>query len=208
MSEEVRAKALEPFFTTKPPGLGTGLGLTMLAGFFLQSAGYVSIDSALGSGCIVTLLLPLSSAPSQVTDAHRFLETKDHGAARILVVDDEPGIADLTGEWLQSAGYQSAAASSAAQALVLMAQTSFDLEISDVSMPGEMDGFALAKHLSEHWPMTPILLVSGYIKPVEPDETASTWQTLAKPYRKDMLLQRVDELLIQYESGRDRQRDR
>jgi signal transduction histidine kinase/ActR/RegA family two-component response regulator len=188
MSEEVRAKAFEPFYTTKPVGQGTGLGLAQVYGFVQASHGSVRIDSQLDCGTRITLLLPFSSqAPEVVKEESQLVKTS--AASRcILLVDDDAQILELVESMLQELGYRVLTATSGEQALALyqrslqadpQAGEQIDLLFSDIVMPGQLDGIGLALALRALRPGLPILLATGYSERAPAD---FGFKVLSKPY--------------------------
>jgi len=164
MSEEVKDKVLEPFFTTKELGKGTGLGLSMVYGFAQRSGGHIKIYTELGEGAIFNILLPraLESAQAEVK-LERTLTELPRGTESILIVDDEEALVEISAECLGCLGYSVLTASSARQALsILEDNNKVDLIFSDIIMPGDMDGYRLAEAIHRMNPEYKILLASGF----------------------------------------------
>jgi CheY-like chemotaxis protein/two-component sensor histidine kinase len=184
MPEAVLRRATEPFFTTKAQGHGTGLGLSMVAGFAKQSGGSLAIQSSEGAGTTVEISLPqvdgLPTAPAQP----RVAEIRRVGPWRILVVDDEPEVAALIRTWLRQDGHTAVLAGSAADALTLLSVRSFDILLTDIIMPGEQDGIQLAESAQALYPALKILLMSGYSRETATSRTELPWPLLVKPFRK------------------------
>jgi signal transduction histidine kinase/CheY-like chemotaxis protein len=162
MTPEVKARAFEPFFSTKGVGKGSGLGLSMAYGFVTQSGGRIDIDSAPGTGTSVNILLPQAAAakvpkPVQIRSAgHRGNET-------ILVVDDEPDIVDNVAAILRDVGYSVFTASSADEAVTLLDSAGrIDLLFTDVIMPGSVTATELAARARVRHPQLRVLFTSGY----------------------------------------------
>jgi PAS domain S-box-containing protein len=162
MSPEVVARVFEPFFTTKDVGKGTGLGLSMVYGFAKQSLGHVSIYSELGVGTTVRLYLPRSggtddsSAGNVTTDAHG-------GGEIILVVEDDADMLGMTSKLLRALGYRVMTAAGAEAALeIVQRRTAFDLLLTDVVLPGSMNGRLLADEVLRQRPETRVVFMSGY----------------------------------------------
>ncbi len=154
----------EPFFTTKPAGKGTGLGLSQVYGFCQQAGGGACIASSLGEGTTVSLLLP-ATRQLMVPEVPRFPQAGNRAIAgqRLLLVEDNPDLADTTAQLLKAHGFQVVCASSATQALQRADDGEvLDVVLSDVVMPGEMDGLAMARRLRHRHPQLPIVLISGY----------------------------------------------
>jgi PAS domain S-box-containing protein len=162
MDEEMLARAMEPFFTTKELGKGTGLGLPMARGFAEQSGGVLTVESAPGRGTKVTLWLPVAearAAPGPVMPREASAAARH---PRIMVVDDEEMVREVLAAGLACQGYEVVQVESANAALArLNAGESFDLLVSDLSMPG-MDGVALIRAAQTLRPRLPAVLLTGY----------------------------------------------
>jgi signal transduction histidine kinase len=163
MDEATRARAAEPFFTTKGTGKGTGLGLSMVHGLAAQSGGSLRIESRLGEGTRIDLFLPKAerSRARRIRDSAQ--TTFDlAGRAVILLVDDDALVSDGTAAMLEDLGHEVIEASSAAAALSLLdASPDVDLVITDYAMPG-MTGIEFAKLVRDRYPTLPIVLATGY----------------------------------------------
>jgi PAS domain S-box-containing protein len=196
MDEEVRRRALEPFFTTKPKGEGTGLGLATVYGIVTQAGGRLDLDSELGHGTSVKVHLPatdrsLVPAGAAVPDA-----PKGRGET-LLVVEDEPEVRQLTERILTSAGYLVMTASGGAEALSVTSAENVDLLLTDLVMPG-MLGSELVERLRADRPELKVVIMSGYSHAVlSGSEIAdSPWSAfIEKPFTADGLLRAVRELL-------------
>ena len=174
--DELKNRVFEPFFTTKAFGKGTGLGLSQVYGFALQSKGALMLESKEGEGAAFTLYLPAS--PRGTTDRPAAAE---RNAPRILVVEDDPIVAELAIALVTELGYEAVAVSSGREALTQLARDGrFDLVFADVIMPGGITGVELARKVRERLPEMPVLLTTGYSESVGP-ETAE-FPLLAKPY--------------------------
>ncbi len=195
MPAEVAMKAFDPFFTTKDRGRGTGLGLAMVYGFARQSGGTARIQSAPGRGTSVQLLLPAAEMPAERTKAEAAVPL-ECGHARILLVDDEPLLLRVASEWLRGSGHAVTTAANADEALALLAENRFDLLISDIAMPGSMDGLLLVERCRRLYPEMPALLATGFA-----DGQAAALRThapvLDKPYTRTTLARAVAEALHQ-----------
>ncbi|MGI4943962.1 MAG: ATP-binding protein [Janthinobacterium lividum] len=216
MLPHVKARATEPFFTTKGLGKGTGLGLAMAQGFAQQSGGRLEIDSEPGKGTTVRLLFPVAPDAADSTVKPLGYQTQpvdSPNAPLILVVDDSHEIADVAQETLTDAGYRVAVAYSAEEALVLFeaakeAGDGFTLVFSDMLMPGGANGIVLAERVRERDKTCVVLLTTGYH-----DELLQTspiglgLEVLGKPYRPSELVDRVQAGLKQgARAGPGRQR--
>ncbi len=161
MSEEVKARVFEPFFSTKPASDGTGLGLSQVYGFAQQSGGTAAIDSTPGRGTTVRLYLPRATrVPGAAAVAPPVPETLP---GRVLVVDDNPAVAEVVAGLLESIGCRAVVVASAAAARDrLRAGEPFDALLSDVMMPGDLDGLALARMARQERPALTVILATGY----------------------------------------------
>lgn len=163
MPQEVRERALEPFFTTKPGGKGTGLGLSMVYGFAQRSKGHVNIYSEPGLGTTVRVFLPRADV---ITGRKKELGAPTRpigGTETILVVDDEADMIEIAEQHLKSLGYRTYSAANGSEALnVLENHPDIDLIFTDINMPGNMDGARLANLTVESRPNLKVLLTSGF----------------------------------------------
>ena len=196
MPPDVLAKVFEPFFTTKDVGKGSGLGLSMVYGFIKQSGGTIRIDSQVGHGTTVNLYLPRSRGQAEKTPAPTgpALPT---GRERILVVEDELQVRASVMRQLASLGYnvQAEADGAAGLAACEAATTPFDLLLTDVVMPGRLNGKALGEEVARRWPATVVAYMSGHSEGAVVSRHAALERLLAKPFRKHELAQFVREAL-------------
>ncbi len=163
MSEAVRRRCLEPFFSTKGDG-GTGLGLSMVFGIVQRHAGTVEIDSQEGEGSTFRLRLPFRKAGTEsetAIDAPPVNGAVGHHALRVLAVDDEPAVREILTHLLESEGHQVVTAGSARDALHCIHTNTFDLVITDMAMPG-MNGEELASTVKTVTPRLPVVLLTGF----------------------------------------------
>jgi PAS domain S-box-containing protein len=187
-------KVFEPFFTTKAVGKGTGLGLSQVYGFAHQSGGTVTIESKVGSGTTVTLYLPRSRAEiSEISEQPRTPQAVRGGSGTILVVEDNPAVADVTATLLGQLGYRVLRAPGAAEALSLLDDGDVDLVLTDIVMPGPMDGLALAAEIRRQYPQVPVVLTTGYTD-VTP-EAEYRFAVLRKPFQMPALEKIVREAM-------------
>ncbi|MBY0319995.1 MAG: response regulator [Reyranella sp.] len=184
MSPAVLAHVFEPFFTTKPVGKGTGLGLSMVYGFIKQSRGHIRIDSEVGRGTCITLYLP-RSVPRQKEVAPAQRPRVAQGNERILVVEDDTGVRRSIVAQLKRLGYATEEAPDGAAGLAALVAAPYDLLLTDLVMPGPMNGKLLGEEAKRRWPTMPVIVMSGYaeeaITPqghVDPDVIL-----LSKPFR-------------------------
>jgi PAS domain S-box-containing protein len=190
MTPEVLARVFEPFFTTKDIGKGSGLGLSMVYGFAQQTGGHVSIESRLGVGSAVTIVLPaITMADVEAREGSGTPKRSAHGE-RILVVEDEPSVLQFVTSQLVGLGYEVEAVSTGPDALeLLMRDRNFDLLFTDVVMPKGISGIELAKRARQLKPALKVLLTSGYSEDAfeqhgRPEEGTLL---LRKPYRRKEL---------------------
>jgi CheY-like chemotaxis protein len=185
-------RVLEPFFTTKPVGQGTGLGLSQAYGFAKQSGGALMIDSEVGKGTTITFYLPasLSAAPVSISRVHA-ARTSARGL-QVLVVEDEPARAGLATRLLEQAGHRVTRVEDPQSALDVLGQgmTSFDLVLADALLPGGMSGLDLARTIRKRWPMLPVLLASSDGVPQGEDATQE-FPVVQKPYGEAELTRAV-----------------
>lgn len=197
---EVLAHVFEPFFTTKPIGQGTGLGLSMIYGFAQQSGGQVRIDSKVGEGTTVSIYLPrLDGVVPQ--DEHRTsqaaVSVELHGET-VLLVDDEPTVRMLMADVLGELGYTVIEASDSAAGLKLLrSDVHIDVLVTDVGLPGGMNGRQMADAGLELRPNLKILFVTGYAETavIGDGQLQTGMHVLTKPFAVDTLGSRVRQLL-------------
>ncbi|MCK6103265.1 MULTISPECIES: ATP-binding protein [unclassified Brevundimonas] len=207
MAEHVLARATEPFFTTKPTGQGTGLGLAMAHGFAQQSGGRLEIESQPGDGTTVRLIFPVAvtneDGAEAPTSRYRPDAVDDAAPPRILVVDDNAEIASLARDTLVETGYEVAVALSGEEGLTLFETAlregnPFDLVFTDVVMPGGMNGLVFANQIRERSEAAAILMTTGYNDQMALDgPQAEAMDVLGKPYRRSELINRVQSALRQ-----------
>lgn len=199
MSSEVKARVFEPFFTTKEIGKGSGLGLAQAHGFARQSGGAIHINSELGRGTSIMLLLPRSAKLPPVEQHHLInLNTSLASATArgcVLLVEDDNEVAALVAEMLDQLGYEVTQAASAAAALGALADgRPIDFVFSDIMMPGGMDGIELAREIRARRRNLPVLLTSGYAEAAKQRAEAEGIRVLPKPYRLDELAAAIESM--------------
>ncbi len=182
MSEEIKRRAIDPFFTLKGNNSGAGLGLSMVYGFAQQSNGELRIDSELNQGTTVSLLLPEGAAPDEMAHPAHPASMAKQSDGTILVVEDEVSLLLMMHDLISSLGYDVLAARSAQDALELIKSgDAFDLLITDIVMPGDLNGFELADQMRQTHPRTPVLFMSGYTGYTKSDMSATDAPMLQKP---------------------------
>ncbi len=160
---DILSRVFEPFFTTKEIGRGTGLGLAQVYGFARNAGGTAEISSAPGAGTTITITLPACSAPAEaVPQAGEAASAALPLDCRILLVDDNEAVRELTIANLREHFARVDAAGDAAEALALLEGGGVAAVVSDIVMPGDMDGLGLAREIRRRWPAVPVILVSGY----------------------------------------------
>jgi PAS domain S-box-containing protein len=196
MSPEVLSKALDPFFTTKPVGEGTGLGLSVIYGFMKQSRGHLRIDSELGQGTTITLYLP--KAQQNAVDLKPIaLETPRGQGETILIVEDDATVLSVISDALKDLGYNVHAASDARFAITLLqSKTPIDLLVSDVVLP-HVNGRKLAEIARTTRPHLKVLFVSGYAEDalVRANFVDTGMDLLVKPFALDTLAAKVHTMI-------------
>jgi PAS domain S-box-containing protein len=178
---ELLSRVVEPFFTTKDPDKGTGLGLTQVYGFARQSGGNVQIASEVGYGTKVTIYLPRSRSTVAASVPEDTAQYRAVGHQTVLVVEDNPEVRNVTVSLLEQLGYRTIAVESSAAALdVLSSRQDVGLVFSDVVLPGHIDGLALGREIAERYPHIPVVLTTGYAKVFESEPE---FPVLRKPYQ-------------------------
>jgi signal transduction histidine kinase len=199
MSAEVIAKVFEPFFTTKPIGQGTGLGLSMVYGFVRQSGGQVRVYSEPGSGTTMTLYFPRYFGPEEERpNVNLPPRIQAGGGETILVVDDEATLRMLISDALEDGGYNVLTAKDGADALRhLQSDAGVDLLITDVGLPGGMNGRQLADEARKHRPDLKVLFITGFAEnaAVGHGHLALGMEVMGKPFEIASLAEKVKTLV-------------
>lgn len=176
---DILPRVFEPFFTTKDVNRGTGLGLSQVYGFVEQSGGRATVSSQLGGGTSFTLYLPRTGKAVEARCVRA--EAEAPRGARVLVVEDNPDVAEVAAGLLEQLGSRPRVVGSAEAALrALRSGEQPDVLFSDIVMAGEMDGLTLARRVRAEWPDLPILLTTGYSQNAE--NVAKEFTILPKPY--------------------------
>jgi PAS domain S-box-containing protein len=179
MSEEVRARAFEPFYTTKEVGKGSGLGLSQVYGFIAQSGGAVTIDTELGKGTTISLFLPALDEATPEAPGPRSVREE-----RVLIVEDDPLVMESARELFEAMGYYTLHANDGAAALrILQRDGEVDVLFSDVMMPNGMSGLDLAREVRQRYPHIKIILASGFPQPALQTQGLDEFAFVGKPYR-------------------------
>lgn len=200
MTEDVRDRVFEPFFTTKPTGLGSGLGLSMVHGFVEQSGGHIEIDSAVGRGTTVTIHLPRINVACQpdetVATASPFPMSKEK---TVLLVEDDPDVRVVMTAQLKQLGYKVHAVANGTEAIDLIeSPTNIDVTLTDIVLPGGIDGVAIVKEAMRARPRMGVLCMSGY----DPTQRHRKWlkvqniEFLEKPFCSDKLAKALDAVVM------------
>ncbi|KQP59631.1 ATPase [Methylobacterium sp. Leaf112] len=200
MSADLMAKVFEPFFTTKPMGEGTGLGLSMVYGFARQSGGQVRLYSEVGQGTTVCLYLPRHYGEADEADVTRRppeIERAGQGET-VLIVDDEPSVRMLVTEVLEDLGYTAIEAGDSIAGLkILQSDVRIDLLVTDVGLPGGMNGRQMADAARDRRPDLKVLFITGYAENAVLGNgyLRPGMQVLTKPFVLETLASRIRDLI-------------
>ena len=189
-------RIFEPFFTTKEVGKGTGLGLSMVFGFIKQSGGHVDVRSSPGAGATFQLYLPRASQPQGQTAAREAAAAGGSGQT-VLVVEDDAALRRTVLRQVRQLGYRALEADTPAAALQIIEDATVDLVLTDIVMPGPIDGVELARRVLERWPDIKVVLTSGFSATQIGDRIAALGvaiRVLAKPYRAAQLADLLREM--------------
>ncbi|MBT4046605.1 MAG: response regulator, partial [Rhodospirillaceae bacterium] len=196
MTDYIKEKLFNPFFTTKEIGQGGGLGLNMVHGFVERSGGYLEVYSELGSGTTFSIFLPRKQArPAEFKSVPRRQTLLPCGDETILIVDDEKDLLRIAVEYLKRLGYTTLTAENGTRALdILKTHPEVNLMFSDIIMPGKIDGYQLSLQAKDTYPELKILLTSGFTKrreeftnELDPDRARLARNLLNKPYSDEEL---------------------
>lgn len=198
IEEEDLCHVLEPFFTTKPVGVGSGLGLSMVYGFAQRSGGACHIESTVGEGTKVMLVLPKALGEEEMVPDKVVAADDRGGGETILVVEDKSRVRRLVEQQLESLGYIVHSVDSAELAMaVIQTGRKIDLMFSDIRMPGEMNGYHLAAWVDGHFPDIKIVLTTGYAEEESnlSQEVRRKYPLIRKPYFKAQLASVIGKIL-------------
>jgi PAS domain S-box-containing protein len=189
MSAEIVSQVFEPFFTTKELGKGTGLGLSMVFGFLRQSGGHVNVYSELGVGTTFRLYLPRATVDGEARELEDVQPATRGAGETVLVVEDNSAMRRVAVRQLRDLGYRVLECERATAALDILQVDSVDLLLTDIVMPGGLDGVELARIARERWPALKIVLTSGFPQTrVESNgDLPGGLNLLSKPYHKEEL---------------------
>ncbi len=190
IAPDILGKIFDPFFTTKPVGKGTGLGLSQVHGFAHQAGGTVSVQSELGKGTRIAILLPRQH-PDEIAGRGEPVELGG-ASGTVLLVEDNPDVASVSRNLLEQLGYEVRRVVDAEAALREIQRQEIDLVFSDIVMPGKLDGLGLARHLREVRPDLPVLLATGYSDAAA--DVRGDFPILRKPYEIHQLSRAIASL--------------
>jgi CheY-like chemotaxis protein len=202
MSREVAARAFDPFYTTKPLGEGTGLGLSMIHGFVRQSGGQIRIYSEPRKGTMVCIYLPRHHEAAVLTEEFEATPpttTQSTSGMTVLVVDDEPSIRTLLTEVLADQGHTTIEVADGAAAIrVLQSNARVDLLITDVGLPGGMNGRQVADAARALRPDLKVLFITGYAENavIHHGHLDHDMHVMMKPFGMDAITDRIKGLLV------------
>jgi PAS domain S-box-containing protein len=192
-------RVVEPFFTTKGPDKGTGLGLSQVYGLAHRSGGTVQIASEIGHGTKVTIYLPRGEAPVAAPSPENASHYMATDPRTILVVEDNKDVKNVAVSLLEQLGYKTIAVESASEALdVLASGQTVNLLFTDVALPGQLDGLALARKVTDRYGTIPIVLTTGYTRAFDSDPE---FPVLRKPYQMAALGRLIHQALYPHSTG-------
>ncbi|GGL94263.1 hypothetical protein GCM10009425_01490 [Pseudomonas asuensis] len=200
MPPEIISRIFDPFFTTKPIGMGTGLGLSMIYGFAKQSGGQVRVLSEVGKGTTMKVYLPryVGVVEADREQAEQLQAPRTEKGETVLIVDDEPTVRMLIAEVLEELGYRAIEAADGASGLAILSSSAhIDLLISDVGLPGGMNGRQMADAARQRRPDLKVLFITGYAENavVGNGNLEEGMYLMAKPFSMDLLATRLEAIL-------------
>jgi CheY-like chemotaxis protein len=198
MAAELVDKVFEPFFTTKAAGHGTGLGLSQVYGMCQRAGGLAMIDSRPGQGTTVRLLFPADDTPLETAPPHIDQRPAKTRSTRVLLVEDNAEVAASLVPLLESAGCQVTHLDRGAAALACLGSQPQlpDVLLTDVVMPGEVDGLMLARAVRQRWPALKVIVMTGYTEQLE-QIAAEGLRVLPKPCSVEMLMRALEEVVAE-----------
>jgi CheY-like chemotaxis protein len=199
MNADVQSRIFEPFYTTKPKGQGTGLGLAMVYGTVKQSGGYIWVYSELGKGTIFKIYLPVTGQLLTFPEPAILSHNKIQGGLTgdVLLVEDDPNVSKIAHAFLEDTGLTILDATSAESALQLAERQGDGLRllVTDLMLPGK-DGVSLASALMSRFPGLKVIIISGYTEHGLPSPGSLEGAAfLSKPFSRAELIERVEFLL-------------
>ena len=198
IAPEILGRVFEPFFTTKEVGEGSGLGLSMVYGFTRQSHGHVTIESQLGVGTTIRLYLPRAVEQQHQEASEDETPLAEGGTERILVVEDEPSVLEISASMLRAHGYDVIEATDGAEAIrILVEDRTIDLLFTDIVLPGGINGVQISREAKRLRPDIKVLYTTGYAESVVPlvDDNDPEMLQINKPFRRIELLEKIRSLL-------------
>lgn len=198
IADNVLPHIFEPFFTTKAKQKGSGLGLSMVYGFVKQSGGDIAVASTQGLGSRFTLSLPLSAGYQSVVKSDSRAEEPEKASKKLLLVEDDGMVRGSVLQMLGKSAYNIIVAENADAGLVLLQQhRDIDVLLTDIVMPGQLNGIALADYVRQHLPRVAIILTSGYVGDLQQQfNSFDSYAFLPKPFSKTQLLTALAQLDI------------
>lgn len=205
IAKEVQKRIFEPYFTTKAPGEGSGLGLSMIEGFTRQSGGAVRVYSEPGVGSTFKLFFKACTGGPDKPELPKYqADAITRGSVSVFVVEDEPGVLGVLVNTLEKAGYSVRSAISGDEALAKFKDgPAADILLTDIVMPGELQGTSLAKELRKLWPDLPVIFLSGYASEatVHGNGLRAEDIRLMKPVRTADLLNAMEKVRLNVTGG-------
>ncbi len=197
ISPEIADQIFDPFFTTKEAGKGSGLGLSMVQGFMRQSGGAVSVNSRLGQGTTIELLIPARCDATVANEADTSVPPSPPSGARILLIEDQEDVRRVMKKTLEAGGYEVIEASTGDEASGAFSEAGpFDLVITDMVMPGKLQGLDVAELIRSKRPSQKIIFMSGYASEAQDQRnTPKDDLRLMKPVRRTELIRAIEEVL-------------
>ncbi|HJP20501.1 MAG TPA: PAS domain S-box protein [Alphaproteobacteria bacterium] len=189
ISADMLEHIFEPFFSTKDKSANSGLGLSMVHGFAMQSSGHIEVESEVGSGTVIRLYLPRASETERLDSAAEPSRAMPGGNETVLLVEDEVAVRRTLSQSLERLGYTVLAAGDGQQALDILETEDFDLLVTDLVMPGGLSGLDLVRETRARRPATKVLYISGYAEALEhlSDILEPGDRYLSKPFRQSQL---------------------